>query len=394
MSSHFKKLKSEVEKGMLGKTQGIPISVDRVSKFLSIRKRIYTLLGGNGGTGKTGYIDSTYVLEPYEWLLENRDKSDIRIEWVYRCMERSIMDKLGKWACYKIWKDHGELIEPQVLMGWYEGKKLTSTQKDIFDSYEEYFTTMQDSHIVNIIAGQENPRGIFKQLEQYALERGTEEQISEWEKKYHPNNEHLIIVPVIDHAGKCRMETVDGVKSRKGTTDKLSEYMSIVRDRFEMAPVVISQFNRSIKSEIYSKQADPEPTQESFKDTGNMYDDADVVLTLFNPYKFKVYDHMGYEIQKFVDTTNGNNLFRSLKLIKSSYSADDMRWAMAFNGAIGQFKTLPKLDKQGQIDPQVIEDVKSLQYFRKQEPAPVLRPYSGMSNERARIMNEIKTAIT
>ena len=359
MPSHFQVLKDEVEKGILGKTQGIPMSVARVNKFLSIRKRIYTLLGGNGGTGKTSYVDSTYVLEPYEWLLQNQKKSDIRIEWVYRCMERSITDKLAKWSCYKIWKDYGELIEPEVLMGWGE-RKINSRQKGMFDACEEYFTTMQDSHIVNLISGQENPRGIFKHLEQYARERGKEEQISEWEKIYHPNNEHLIIVPVIDHAGKCRMETVDGMKSRKGTTDKLSEYMSIVRDRFQMSPVVISQFNRSIKSEIFSKQADPEPTQESFKDTGNMYDDADVVLTLFNPFKFKVYDHMGYDIQKFIDNTNGNNYFRSLKLIKSSYSADDMRWALAFNGAVGQFSTLPRKDDTTDA---VIDQVKSLRYF-------------------------------
>lgn len=359
MPSHFQKLKEEVEKGILGKTQGIPMSVARVNKYLSIRKRIYTLLGGNGGTGKTGYIDNTYVLEPYEWLLQNRDKTDIRIEWVYRCMERSITDKLGKWTCYKIWKDHGELIEPETLMGWKD-IKLNDRQKWMFDNCEEYFTTMQDSHIVNIIAGQENPRGIFKHLEQYALERGKEEQLNEWEKVYHPDNDNLIIVPVVDHAGKCRMETVDGVKTRKGTTDKLSEYMSICRDRFQMAPVLISQFNRSIKSEIFSKQADPEPTQESFKDTGNMYDDADVVLTLFNPYKFKVYDHMGYDIERFVDSSNGNNYFRSLKLIKSSYSADDIRWGLAFNGAVGQFKTLYKAKE---MNDQVYEEVKSLSYF-------------------------------
>lgn len=396
MPSHFSKLKEEVEKGLLGKTQGIPMSVDRVNKFLSIRKCIYTLLGANGGVGKTSYVDSTYVLEPYEWLLQNRATSEIRIEWVYRCMERSITDKLGKWTCYKIWKDHGELIEPQVLMGWVDGKKINDRQKGMFDACQEYFDTMQDSHIVNIIAGQENPRGVFKQLEEYALQRGKEEEISQWEKVYHANNDNLIIVPVIDHAGKCRMETVDSVKSRKGTTDKLSEYMSIVRDRFQMAPVVISQFNRSIKSEIYSKQADPEPTQESFKDTGNMYDDADVVLTLFNPYKFKVYDHMGYDIQKFVDGSNGNNYFRSLKLIKSSYSADDIRWALGFNGAVGQFKTLPRAKD---ITDEQIADVMNLQHFKSEhgththEEPPRTRAFAGFG-QRDKVMEQVKRTTT
>ena len=379
MPSHFKKLKAEVEKGILGKTQGIPISLDRVGKYISIRKQVYTLIGGNSGTGKTSFADSIYVLEPYEWYLQNKDTTEIKIEWIYRCMERSIVAKIGKWACYKIWKDHGELIEPEILMGW-DKVKLTARQKDLFDETEEYFETMQDSKIITIVESQDNPRGIWKHLEAYALQKGVYEKKSEYEEVYHPNNDNLIIIPVIDHVGKCKMETVDGVKSRKGTTDKLSEYMSIARDKLHMSPVVISQFNRSIKSEIFSKQSDPEPTQESFKETGNLFEDADVALTLFNPYKFKVYDHMGYKIQDFVDNTTGNNCFRSLKLIKSSYSADDMRWGMAFNGAIGQFKTVPRVDK---ITEDTYRDVKSLRYFREAEPEyQPKKSFSWFSNAR------------
>ena len=181
------------------------------------------------------------------------------------------------------------------------------------------------------------------------------------------------------------METVDGIKSRKGTTDKLSEYMSIVRDKFRMAPVVISQFNRSIKSEIYSKQSDPEPTQESFKETGNLYDDCDVALTLFNPYKFKVMDHMGYDIPKFVNPATGANHFRSLKLIKSSYSEDDIRWGLGFNGAIGSWIDLKKSSEIREGD---YDDVKSLQAFMNQQ-VQVSKPFTGFGN-RQQIMNEVK----
>lgn len=345
-------------------TTGINIekdSVDGYYGFILDKDNLFLLsdFTVTHNTGKTAIVDAMYVLEPYEWYLKNKSNTDIKIEWVYRSMERSVITKIGKWCCYKIWKDHGELIEPELLMGWRD-QKLNDKQKQMFDSCEEYFTTMQDSHIVTILEGQENPRGIWLQLEEYALQRGENEKKSQYEEIYHPKDDNLIIVPVIDHAGKCRMETVDGQKTRKGTTDKLSEYMSIARDKYHMSPVVISQFNRSIKSEIFNKQADPEPTQESFKETGNLYDDCDVALTLFNPYKFKVYDHMGYEIQKFVDEKNGNNYFRSLKLIKSSYSADDIRWALGFNGAIGGWRTLPKVSE---MDDSIIDGVKKLMYF-------------------------------
>lgn len=359
MASNFSKLRAEIEKGILGQTQGIPIHLTKTGKFLSIRKDVYTLIGGNGGTGKTALVDSMYVLEPYEWYLKNKDKTHIKIEWVYRSMERSTLNKLAKWSCYKIWKDHGVLITPAKLLGWKD-EKINDEEMHLFNKCEEFFETMQDSKIITIIENQENPRGIYLQLEEHALSKGKIEQVSKHEKLYHADNPNLIIIPVIDHASKCKMETVDGVKNRKGTTDKLSEYMSIVRDLFHMSPVVISQFNRSIKSEIFNKQSDPEPTQESFKETGNLYDDCDVALTLFNPFKFKVFDHMGYNIQDFIDTKNGANYFRSLKLIKSSYSEDDIRWGLGFNGAVGGWKSLCKASE---MDDSIIESIKALHYF-------------------------------
>ena len=389
MSSNYKKLKAEVEKGITGKNQGIPLSLKKMGRYLSIRQAVYTLLGGNSGTGKTAYADSVYVLEPYMWYLQNKDSTHLSIEWVYRSMERPLLQKLAKWSCYKIWRDEGILITPARLLGWTEDK-LTEHEKYLFDKCEEFFETMQDSKIITIIEGQDNPRGIWKHLEEYALVRGKYEQKSEYEKIYHPNNPDLIVVPVIDHAGKCKMETVDGIKSRKGTTDKLSEYMSICRDLFKMSPVVISQFNRSIKSEIFSKQSDPEPTMDSFKETGNLYEDCDVALSLFNPYKFKVMDHMGYDIPKMVDNKTGANYFRSLKMIKNQ-GEDDIRWALAFNGAIGQFCDLPRISDMSEA---VYEQVKSLQHFQTgaTEQVHVSKPFAGFG--RTHIDEQIKQATT
>lgn len=363
MPSDFQQLKAEVEKGILGKTQGIPIALRKLGKYLSIRQSVYTLIGGFSGTGKTGLTDSIYVLEPYMWLLENMHKTDIRIEWVYRSMERKKLHKLGKWCCYYLWRKYGVLIEPAKLMGWKQ-EKITSTEKDYFDSCEEFLQVMQDSKIVTIIDGQENPREVFLHLRDYALARGAEEQISEHEKRYTLNNPNLIIVPVVDTVGKCKLETVDGSKDRKSTTDKMSEYASILRDRYHQSPILISQFNTSITSQIYGKHPDPEPTPESYKNSGNMFEDCDVALALFNPYRYKIMDHMGYDIPKMVDKSggphHGANYFRSLKLLKSSFSEDDLRFGLAFMGQIGMFKDLQRADE---MDDSIYDGIKALMYF-------------------------------
>jgi hypothetical protein len=379
--SNFKKLKEQVERGITGKNQGIPLSLKKAGKYLSIRQSVYTLIGGSSGTGKTGLVDMVYVLEPYMWYLENKDKTDIKIEWVYRSMERSLIQKLAKWSCYRIWREQGICITPAKLLGWTD-ETLTEGEKFLFDECEAFFETMQDSKIITIIEGQENPRGIWKQLHQYALERGEIEKKSEWEEIYHPNNENLIIVPVIDHAGKCKMETVDGVRGRKGTTDKLSEYMSICRDKYRMSPVVISQFNRTIKSEIFSKQEDPEPTQESFKETGNLFEDCCIALSLFNPYKFKVMNHAGYSIPDFVNKQTGANGFRGLKLLKSSYSEDDIRWGIGFMGQVGVFKDIPKASEIANMSTEkqkeFYDSIANLNYFSNDQPENSKRPFSGL----------------
>ena len=121
-----------------------------------------------------------------------------------------------------------------------------------------------------------------------------------------------------------------------------------------------------------------------------MYEDCDVALSLFNPYKFKVMDHMGYDIPKMVDNKTGANYFRSLKMIKNQ-GEDDIRWALAFNGAIGQFCDLPRISDMSEA---VYEQVKSLQHFQTgaTEQVHVSKPFAGFG--RTHIDEQIKQAVT
>ncbi len=296
-------------------------------------------------TGKTSYADSIYVLEPYMWLLENKDKTDQRIEWIYWSMERKKIHKLSKWACYYIWRKYGVLIEPAKLMGWRKDK-IDEREKAYFDKCEEFFETMQDSKLITIMDVATNPRGIYKHAVAYMQERGVETKVSEYKTEYTLNNPNLIVQLVLDTIGKCNLETVDGSKDRKSTTDKMSEYFGLLRDIYHMSPIAISQFNTSITSQLYGKVADPEPTPESYKNSGNMFEDCDVGLALFNPYRYKVYNHMDHDIPEFIDKSggphHGANYFRSLKLLKSSYSEDDLRFGLSFMGQIGYWKDLPR----------------------------------------------------
>jgi replicative DNA helicase len=105
--------------------------------------------------------------------------------------------------------------------------------------------------------------------------------------------------------------------------------------------VVVSQFNRDISNPIRIKNGDVEPQLDDFKDSSTTQEDADVVMALFDPMRYKVPDPSGYDLNKLVDTT-GSKFFRSLRIIKNSYGSDDIRIGLGFYGEIGMFKELPR----------------------------------------------------
>lgn len=78
-----------------------------------------------------------------------------------------------------------------------------------------------------------------------------------------------------------------------------------------------------------------------FKESSVPQEDADVVMALFDPMRYKVSDPSGYDLDKLIDEY-GNKYFRSLRLIKNSYGADDVRIGLGFLGEIGMFKELKK----------------------------------------------------
>ena len=79
-----------------------------------------------------------------------------------------------------------------------------------------------------------------------------------------------------------------------------------------------------------------------FKETGSTQENADIVLSLFDPMRYKVPDPSGYDLDRLKDD-NGTKKYRSLKILKNSYGSDDIRIGMALHPAIGLFKEMPKL---------------------------------------------------
>ena len=339
---NFEHLKNEVEKGISGRNNGIPMGFNRLNRYVGIRKSMYYLVGGLTGSGKTSFIDDAFVLNPFDWYIAQRDPK-IKLRIIYRSMERSGTYKLAKWISRKIFIDHGVIVPVSKLLGWSD--ILTKDEHDLFLMYEDYAEQMKE--VITIIDGPENPVGIAKELKAHAEANGEIVQTDKYNKKYIPNNENEITIVVIDHIGLLKLTKDQPTK--KQAIDKMSDELRYARDFYGYTPVVVSQFNRDISNIVRLKNGDVEPQLEDFADSSSTQNDADVVLALFDPLRYKVPDPSGYDLEKLKDSF-GAKYFRSLRLIKNSYGEDDVRIGLGFLGQIGMFKELPRRNDMTEAD--------------------------------------------
>ena len=342
----FEHLKKEVDAGLAGKNDGIPMGFNRLNKHIGIRRGMYFLVGGNTGSGKTSFIDDAFVLNPFDWYISQKDPK-IKLRVIYRSMERPKTYKFAKWVSRRIFLDHGIIIPVGTLLGWTD--KMTKDEHDLFLMYEDYMNSISD--VITIIDGPENPVGIAKELKAHAEENGKIVQTDKYNKIYVPNDPTEVTIVVIDHIGLLKTTTAQPTK--KEAIDKMSDELRYARDFFGYTPVVVSQFNRSISNIARLKNGDVEPQLEDFSESSSTQNDADVVLALFDPMRYKVEDTSGYALSKLKDAY-GAKYFRSLRLIKNSYGSDDLRIGLGFLGQIGMFKELKRAKDMTDADYQAV----------------------------------------
>ncbi len=324
----FQLLQTEVQNGLDNKNSGIPMGFDRLNKYIGIRKRIYSLVFGATGTGKSAFVQNAYILNPFDWWIRTKPKNT-KLKFILFSMERSRVYILAKWISRKIFLDQGILIPIPKLLGWWD-TKLTKDEHDLFTAYKWYIDELCE--MCDIIDGGINPTGIYKYIRNYA-----ENNIDEYHKVYIPNHPNEIVIPIIDHMGLIRPEK--GM-TKKEAIDKTSEYLQWTRDILGYTPVVVSQVNRDLSNPIYQKMDSFEPNLDQVKESGRPSEDAECVISLFQPSRYKTNDNF-YKVEKFI-SPEGGDFFRSIKILKNSYGESDIKCGMSFFGAIGDFKELPR----------------------------------------------------
>lgn len=350
--SDFRDLLGEIEDGISGKNEGISMGFPRLNNHISIREAIYTQIGGFTGSGKTSFVDDAFVLNPLETILFGKEKLEKDLEIIYFSMERRKNFKLAKFICRSIFKKYGLIIPIKRMLGWVtKSDRLTKDEHDIVLLHEEYIDAIMSK--IHIISGPQNPTGIRKYVDEYAKARGVIDDSNKYNPVYIPNNPKLIVEVITDTTGLTKGEK--DLPKGKAAIDKSSEDKQRMRDLYKMSPVDVSQFNRDIANPMRIKNGDVSPTLEDFKETGAVSENADVVLALFDPWRYNVPDPSGYELEKLRDA-EGKKFYRNISILKNSYGSDGIRMGLAFQPEIGNFREMKKKQDMTDYDYSAILD--------------------------------------
>lgn len=341
--------KRQVDRGRKGDNVWIPVALDRLKDHIGITKRIYTLLGGDPGTGKSAFVHLNYILHPYYvWKkAKENNQTEVDLNIILRSMERSKHYIIGKWVCWMLWQKHGLLMDVPTMYGW--GTADNPIGDDIYGKIEktkEWFYEMEEE-CLTIIDGADNPTGLYKHAKKIAEEHGRRYNPSRYEKAYDAHDEKALFIYIIDHIG-CL--TGERGYNRKQILDKMSEYLKEMRDLYGWKVVAVNQFNRSLSDSTRRTNMTMAPEKQDFKGSGNMYEDCDIAQALFNPYQYHIEENLDYQIADFVNE-DGYNRFRSNYVLKNTYGISNFSLGMNFLGEIGHFRTLVPPD---QIDPTLL----------------------------------------
>jgi hypothetical protein len=337
----------------------LPLQQPILGSKIAITKSMYILLGGQPGSGKTAIVDSVFVLDLYDWWIKNKDKTLAQPYWIYRSMERNVVLKRAKWLAYRMFKDHQVIIDVPTIFNWPNKMyNLSSKMIELMKTYDDYFDQMFEH--IDIISGAENPTGVNKHIWAYYTKpengelkykeidtlddtgKPTKRNIIGGYKSKKPNT---IVFHITDHIGKLKTEKIHGsniVMNDKQVLDKHSEYMGGARDLFGMVPIDISQLNRNIEDTFRNVKTEIDVMPQDFKGSADIFENADIVIGMINPYKLSAFDYAGYDIKKFV-SDQGFNMYRALKVLKNSYGVDDFRISYFFGGSSGTMIELPSV---------------------------------------------------
>ena len=297
---------------------------------------------------------------PYQYVLEHPEEEitlDIKFFSLEESKKKIILSEISKY----LYNKYGLIVSSKQLQSRGRYNTVSREVLEKVKEAEEYVDNFLS--VVDIIDNVRNPTGIYKYVRDFALKIGTyynkqgvplsPEEVSnitlgigeDYKKKayYKKHKERHYVIILTDHYGLLETERLDGVPlSQHQTIGRYSnKYCLDFRDKFGFTPVGVQQQvsdkeNIELNFKGDTVQQKLEPSLDGLANNKETQRDANIILGLFSPARYRIANHEGYNINFF------DNNYRSLSLLKDRDGIADKKVPLFFNGAIDFFKELPR----------------------------------------------------
>lgn len=330
---------------LTGNINSIPSPFKRFSNdYIGVEQGRYTVLTAGTKIGKTQIASFLYLYNPLLYSYYHPEEAQIKI-FYYPLEEtpEAVMTRFMSYLLYTL--SNGKIrIAPSDLRSSKNDNPLSQEILDLLKS-EEYNKILNYFQENIIFSTSTNATGVWMECVKYAEENGTvykkkqtikdefgisrEIDIFDYYESNNPKEYRLIFY---DHIS---LTSTEKGLSTKQSIDKLSEYMVLLRNRYNYSPVVIQQQAFSNEGLGAFKEGKIRPSVQGAADSKYTMRDCDLCLGLFSPFRFELPDYLGYNVKLFKDN------LRFMEVLINRHGASGGIIGLFFDGTVNSFSELP-----------------------------------------------------
>lgn len=339
--------KERREKILSGKVNCIPSPFKTFRyDFPGVELGTYYLVSGGAKSSKSKITNFLFLFNSILYAYHHPEL--VRLKVFYALLEEKAENITGKFICYLLYilSDKKIRIDIKTFKSVDEGRVLSSDILELLGTLEyQSILKFFEEHVVFI--PDRNPTGVYHTLEKYAEANGTihRKRVEGYEKEifdyYEPNDPDEYVLCIIDHISLISCERSMDLRN---SIKKLSEYLKIVRNKYNYIPVVVQQQNSESLSLEAFKANKIRPTQKGLADSQDPGKDCDVMLGITSPFSWELKEYLKYDITKL------RGYCRFLEIVLGRDGESNAILGMYFDGATGFYAPLPKYDNISELN--------------------------------------------
>lgn len=299
------------------------------------------LLLSNTGIGKTTLSKFITIFLPFELS----KKINIKFKVFYIALEETKDEFIDSLIVQLLYQRKGIKVD-KLELNSYRKKPLS---KDILQEIYSIEKEVEEVlNYVDIVENVTNPTGIYKYLRAKSEDLGkhhTKEvefydadnkrkYIQEVYSHYEQYDPDLFVIVVCDH---INLLTQESNLSQHETIGRWSTEYCRKQLNLNWNWIVwnVQQVNQSSDDAFHQKAGRLEVSLSDSAGNKEVSRDQSLVLSLFDPVRYGISKHLGYDIVKL------NNYYRSLSILKNRYGQSNISKGLIFDGKSGMFSELP-----------------------------------------------------